>query len=76
MHLSDHEFSVLDAIARLHADHGEYLRAETIAGALPDEDPTVVSNVLQSLERKQFVAFNARQEATITEFGAAALKSM
>lgn len=76
MHLSDQEFSVLDAIARLHTDHGEYLRADTISGALPDVDPTVVANVLNSLERKQFVAFNDRQEATITEFGAAALKSM
>ena len=76
MHLSDQEFSVLDAIVRLQKEHGEYLRADTVAAALPGEDPAVVANVLRSLERKQFVAFNARQEATITEFGAAALKSM
>ncbi len=76
MHLSDQEFSVLDAMVRLHPDHGEYVRMETIAGALPGEDPTVVSNVLRGLARKQFVAFNEREQATITEFGAAALKSM
>lgn len=76
MHLSDQEFSVLDAIAHLHPDQGEYVRLEAITDALPGVDPTVVSNVLHGLARKQFVAFNGRKEATITEFGAAALKSM
>lgn len=76
MNLSEQEFSVLDAMARLHADHGEYLRLETIADALPNEDRTVVANVLNGLGRKQFVEFDGEQRATITEFGGAALKAM
>ncbi|MGX1306209.1 Mn-dependent DtxR family transcriptional regulator [Amorphus suaedae] len=76
MHLSDQEFSVLDALVRLHSDHGEYVGADAIASALPGEDATVVSNVLHGLARKQFVELNGREQATITEFGAAALKSM
>lgn len=76
MTLSEQEFSVLDAMARLHADHGEYLRLDTIAGALPNEDLPVVANVIHGLERKQFVELDGRERATITEFGGAALKAM
>ena len=63
-------------MGRRRPDTGEYVRREPVAGARPGEDPTVVSNVLRGLARKQFVAFNEREQATITEFGAAALKSM
>lgn len=76
MNLSEQEFAVLDAMVRLHTDHGEYLAAETIAGDLADMDRSVVANVLGGLARKQFVAFDDRGYATITEFGGAALKAM
>jgi len=76
MKLSQQEFAVLDAMARLHTDHGEYLPAETIASDLQDMDRNIVANVLSGLERKQFVQFDEKRCATITEFGGAALKAM
>ncbi|MEW5425238.1 hypothetical protein [Amorphus sp. 3PC139-8] len=76
MRLSDQEFSVLDAMARLHNQHGEYLSSALLADTLPGTDATVVDSILDELERKQFVEFDANHCATITDFGTAALKSM
>lgn len=76
MRLSDQEFSVLDAMARLHNQHGEYLSSDLLADTLPGTNVAAIDGILDELARKQFVEFDAKHCATITEFGTAALKSM
>ncbi|MDQ0317803.1 hypothetical protein [Amorphus orientalis] len=76
MHLTDQEFDVLAALARLHNDHGEYIAADTLAGTVSGSDRRVVANVLHGLSDKQCVEFDDQDRVTITEAGAAALKAI
>lgn len=76
MHLTDQEYEVLAALARLHNDHGEYIAATTLADAVPGSDQRVVANVLSGLSDKHCVEMDGRNCATITEAGAAALKAI
>lgn len=76
MEMSETDVSILEALARIDPDRGEHVSLRLLAESLPDIAEGDITEALRELAARQFVQIDREGCATITELGAAAVRSM
>lgn len=76
MEMSETDVSILEALARIDPDRGEHVSARLLAENLPEIAEADLAEALRELAARQFVQIDPEGCATITELGAAAVRSM